>query len=127
MLAEFWVVCTRPITARGGYGLTPAQTEQKARIIERYYHLLPDSFATHQEWRRLIVAHAVRGVTMHDTRIVAAMHVYGVTHLLTINQDDFARFTESIFRCSRTNHHSRENRDAPRNPRTRTPGTSLRK
>jgi len=27
--AEFWVVCTRPATARGGYGLSPAKTERK--------------------------------------------------------------------------------------------------
>ena len=92
VLAEFWTVCTRPATVRGGYGLSPPQTEKKARIIERYCRLLPDSLATHQEWRRLIVAHSVMGVEIHDARLVATMNVYGVTHLLTINKDDFKRF-----------------------------------
>jgi predicted nucleic acid-binding protein len=61
VLAEFWTVCTRPSTARGGYGLSSEAMERKARMIERYCRLLPDSLATHQEWRRLIVAYSVRG------------------------------------------------------------------
>ena len=59
VLAEFWTVCTRPASARGGYGLTPEKTERKARVIERFCRLAPDSLATHQEWRRIIVAHSV--------------------------------------------------------------------
>jgi predicted nucleic acid-binding protein len=50
VLAEFWTVCTRPASARGGYGLSPEKTERKARLVERYCQLLPDSIATHQEW-----------------------------------------------------------------------------
>lgn len=48
VLAEFWTVCTRPATARGGYGLSPAQTERKAKVIERFCRLLPDSLVVHQ-------------------------------------------------------------------------------
>jgi predicted nucleic acid-binding protein len=92
VLAEFWTVCTRPATARGGYGLSSAGTQRKAKLIERYCRLLPDSLATHQEWRRLIVAHAVMGVEIHDARLVATMNVHGLTHLLTINKNDFKRF-----------------------------------
>ena len=29
VLAEFWAVCTRPATARGGYGLSSEKTERK--------------------------------------------------------------------------------------------------
>lgn len=93
VLAEFWVVCTRPATARGGYGLSPEKTEQKARMIERYCQLLPESMLVHQEWRRLIVAHAVQGVVIHDTRLVAAINVHGLTHIFTFNQSDFYRST----------------------------------
>src|SRR5438105_3144076 len=48
--------------------------------------------AVHAEWRRLLVLHAVTGVQVHDTRIAATMSVHGVTHLLTFNGGDFARF-----------------------------------
>jgi predicted nucleic acid-binding protein len=92
VLAEFWTVCTRPSTARGGYGLTPTRTERKARMIERYCQFLPETVAGRQEWRRLIAAHAIQGVQAHDTRLVAVMNAYGVTHLLTFEKGNFKRF-----------------------------------
>src|SRR6185503_141903 len=58
VLSEFWNVCTRPASARGGLGLSPIQTERKARLIERHFRLLPDNLATFQEWRRLVVMHS---------------------------------------------------------------------
>ena len=36
------------------------------------------------------------GRDSHDTRIVAAMNVHGVTHLLTFNKDDFRRYTNIV-------------------------------
>ena len=33
ILAEFWSVCTRPPSARGGFGLLPAEAERRARLI----------------------------------------------------------------------------------------------
>ena len=35
----------------------------------------------------------VIGKNAHDARLVAAMRVHGVTHLLTFNDQDFARYT----------------------------------
>jgi predicted nucleic acid-binding protein len=90
-LVEFWCVCTRPTTANG-FGLTVAETDRRARVIERLLMLLSDSPALHAEWRRLVVAHAVSGVQVHDTRLVAAMRVHGVTNILTLNIDDFTRY-----------------------------------
>jgi len=92
VLAEFWSVCTRPSSARGGFGLSPADTERRARVIEHYLDLLPDNLATYREWRRLIIAHAVSGAEVHDARLVASMRVYGVTSLVTFNVDDFRRY-----------------------------------
>ncbi len=54
--------------------------------------LLPDSESTYREWRRLIVEYSVSGVQVHDARLVAAMHVHGVSHLLTLNTGDFSRY-----------------------------------
>jgi predicted nucleic acid-binding protein len=92
VLAEFWNVCTRPPSARGGFGLSPADTESKARLIERYFHLLPDNLRTYQTWRHLIVRYGVSGVHVHDARLIASMTVYGLTHLLTFNTEDFRRY-----------------------------------
>src|SRR5882724_3965474 len=92
VLAEFWTVCTRPASARGGYGLSSAKTERKARVIERFCRLAPDSLTTHLEWRRLITAHSVMGVEVHDARLVAAMMIHAIPNLLTFNLADFKRF-----------------------------------
>jgi len=61
-------------------------------MIERYCRLLPDSLATHQEWRRLIVTHSVMGVEVHDARLVASMNVHGIGGLLTFDSKDFKRY-----------------------------------
>ena len=45
------------------------------------------------ELRRLVIAHRVIGKSVHDTRLVATMNTFGITHLLTLNAKDFSRFT----------------------------------
>jgi hypothetical protein len=35
--AEFWNVCTRPVTARGGFGLSIADTDRRLRVVERLF------------------------------------------------------------------------------------------
>ncbi len=90
--AEFWNVCTRHISARGGLGLDVEQTERKVLLIEKHFRLLPDSLATFIEWRRLIKEKSVMGVQVHDAKIAASMTVYGISELLTFNTSDFKRF-----------------------------------
>ncbi len=92
-MGEFWNVCTRPATARGGFDLGVAETDRRVRVIERFYSLLSDTPAVHTEWRRLLVLHAVAGVQVHDARIAATMNVHGITHILTLNGTDFARYS----------------------------------
>src|SRR5437588_11298556 len=53
-LVEFWNVSTRPV-AQNGYGLSPAETDEVARQIERAFILLPEVEAIHHEWRRLVI------------------------------------------------------------------------
>jgi len=91
-IAEFWNVATRPAD-RNGFGLTPADADREVQVIEKGMVLLPDREAIYHEWRRLVVGHAVSGVQVHDARLAAAMRVHGVTHLLTLNPGDFARYS----------------------------------
>lgn len=44
------------------------------------------------QWLHLVSTYRVIGRRVHDARIVAAMIVHGVTHLLTFNRDDFRQF-----------------------------------
>jgi predicted nucleic acid-binding protein len=92
-VAEFWNTCTRPVD-RNGYGLSPQDTDQRARFFEEKLRLLPDNLAIHEEWRRLLVTYSVSGVQVHDARLVAAMRVHGIKHILTFNDRDFTRYAD---------------------------------
>ena len=90
-LAEFWNASTRPLD-KNGFGLTVAETDRLARVIERDFEFLADSRETYERWRDLLVAHNVQGVQVHDARLAASMYVHGVRQLLTNNVRDFRRF-----------------------------------
>ena len=91
--AEFWNVATRP-TNQNGFGHTLFETEQLLLGLERFFALLPDSPNVYPVWRRLVVKYDVSGVQVHDARLVAAMIVHNVTHILTFNATDFERYAD---------------------------------
>jgi predicted nucleic acid-binding protein len=91
-LYEFWVVATRP-TSGNGLGKTAAETATELAGLKSLFTLLDDTPALYPEWERLVATHAVIGKTAHDARLVAAMLVHGITHLLTFNDADFRRYT----------------------------------
>jgi predicted nucleic acid-binding protein len=91
-IAEFWNVCTRPTTSRGGLGMSIESTVHRVRLLERHFRVLPDTPAVYQEWKALVSVHKVMGVQVHDARLVAAMTINGVTRVLTINVADFSRY-----------------------------------
>lgn len=88
---EFWNVTTRPVE-RNGFGLTPPEAERLLQLIERLFPVLPDSSEIYREWRRLVVVFGVSGVQVHDARLVAAMKVNAISHILTLNVEDFKRY-----------------------------------
>ena len=90
--AEFWNVSTRPVD-KNGLGLTLVETDDLLQELELVFPLLPDSPDVYTEWRDLVVNYGVSGVQVHDARLVATMLVHGVTHILTFNTSDFARYT----------------------------------
>ena len=90
--AEFWNTCTRPKTARGGLGLSLTETNRRLDVIERTFSLLADPPSLYAEWRQLVRTHGVMGKQVHDARLVALMMTYGITHILTLNGADFARY-----------------------------------
>ena len=92
VLAEFWNVCTRPETARGGLGLSIEQTERRVNLIEKHFKLLPDNLATFNTWRRLVSDYRIIGVQVHDAKLVASMIAHNVQNLVTFNEKDFQRF-----------------------------------
>lgn len=55
-----------------------------------------DTESIYQQWERLVVAYQVKGVNVHDARLVAAMLVHGLTYILTFNTKDFNRYKTEI-------------------------------
>ena len=90
-LYEFWAVATRPL-ANNGLGLTPDQVHRVTGRIEKLGTILRDPPELYDVWRQLVVSYGVSGKKAHDARLVAAMAIHGITHILTFNPDDFTRY-----------------------------------
>lgn len=91
-IAELWNAMTRPKSSNG-LGLTVIEADKEVRSIESGMTLLPDSAAVYREWRQIVFRYRVSGVQVHDARLAAAMYVHGVSHILTMNEADFQRFS----------------------------------
>lgn len=89
VLIELWVVATRP-TDVNGLGWS---TEYTRGIIDQLLNRfplatdLPQIFST---WLDLVTDKQVSGKRTHDARIVAAMLVSDIDHVLTLNPRDFS-------------------------------------
>ena len=97
-IAGFWNVSTRPSSARGGYGRSVDEADRRVQFFERYGRVLSDTPTTYLEWRRLVKEHRIIGVAVHDARIAAQMIAWGLDEILTLNPDDFRRYTEITVR-----------------------------
>src|SRR5258708_1961676 len=84
---EFLVVVTRP-TAVNGLGFTALHAGNEVARLRIFFDLLDETPGFFAEWENLVSTHAVVGKNAHDTRLVAAMMVHGITHLLTFNKQD---------------------------------------
>jgi len=94
-LIELWNVATRP-AKYNGLGFTQLQAQAEVQRIEKFFRLILDAPGIYAEWKRLVIAHAVEGKEVHDTRIVAAMNLHQISQLLTFNKGDFKRFTSIV-------------------------------
>ena len=92
-LIEFWNVCTRP-KDKNGLGYSIVETREERTKLKTMFPLLLDTSAIYIEWERLVSTYEVKGVNVHDARLVAAMLVHDLTHILTFNIEDFRRYVE---------------------------------
>jgi len=90
-LIEFWAVATRPVDANG-LGMSTDWAAAQLGRMKHFFSVLPDTASALPEWERLVTKHQVVGKKAHDARLVAAMSVHGVPHILTFNGADFSRY-----------------------------------
>jgi len=92
VIYEFLAVATKPVT-ENGLGMSQADADGQLAKLLGGIEVLYDSEPVATELRRLVVTYKMTGKRVHDTRLVAAMTVFGVQELLTFNVDDFKRFS----------------------------------
>ena len=92
-LIEFWCVCTRS-KDKNGLGYSTEQTQQEVEKIKVMFSLLSDNELIYYEWERLVKYYGVKGVNVHDARLVATMIAHKLTHIITFNVKDFRRYSE---------------------------------
>lgn len=93
ILVEFWVVATRPKSVNG-LGLTIEEATRELENLQKVFMVLPENERIFDEWKKLVAEHKVSGKVAHDARIVAAMSVHKIENILTLNPNDFKRFTK---------------------------------
>lgn len=92
VIYEFWAVATRTVEANG-LGLTLIETQTKLMGLLPAVRLLRDERKVFEHWQELVIEHDVKGKQVHDARLVAAMRRHAISHLLTFNGPDFARYS----------------------------------
>jgi predicted nucleic acid-binding protein len=90
-LVELWVVATRPV-AQNGLGLSTTEAAVELMRLKSMFPLLPDTPAIYPVWESLVIQYRVSGKPAHDARLVAAMHVHGLTTILTFDKTGFSRY-----------------------------------
>lgn len=93
VLIEFRCVGTRPRNVNG-FGMTPSQVKARTAELRGTFTCLPEPSDMADRWEFLADKYSVLGKPCHDARLVALMLAHGVTHLLTLNPADFARYSE---------------------------------
>ncbi|NEP22752.1 type II toxin-antitoxin system VapC family toxin [Moorena sp. SIO3I6] len=94
-LIELWNVCTRP-SKNNGLGFTLSQTKAEIDRLKRLFVFLPDTHKIYSEWEKLVTIYEVKGVKVHDARLVAFMKVHDLSHILSFNIRDFRRFGDEV-------------------------------
>ncbi len=84
-------MATRPVS-QNGLGLSISEATSELLRLKSMFPLLPDTPAIYLVWESLVIQYQVSGKPAHDARLVAAMHVHGLTSILTFDRSGFSRY-----------------------------------
>lgn len=95
ILREFYGISSR--SGKDGHQVDTAPILESIQAFRESFRVLDDnSFVSVQLFGSIATTTYVGGRQIHDANIVATMLTYRITHLLTNNPDDFARFADLI-------------------------------
>jgi predicted nucleic acid-binding protein len=93
VLIEMWVVATRP-TDVNGLGWSTTYTRNVIDQLMKRFPLaeeVPQLFPT---WLDIVSTNRILGKRTHDARIAALMKTSDISHILTLNPNDFANISD---------------------------------
>jgi predicted nucleic acid-binding protein len=91
IFAEFWNVSTRPVQYNGR-GLDPATVAKMIGFVGRVCDLCFETNQSFEIWLDLVERLGVKGVAVHDARLVSVMLHHVISRILTCNIGDFSRY-----------------------------------
>jgi predicted nucleic acid-binding protein len=92
---EYLSVATRAVQ-QNGLGLAQADALVNVRALSTRLHFLEENLRVADRLLALLDANPCSGKQVHDANVVATMLSHGIGTLVTINTDDFARFTAYV-------------------------------
>ena len=95
ILREYLVVATRP-AENNGLGLSAADAVSNVRAFRGRTTLLAEGGRVAGRLLRLLDDTACGGRQIHDAHVVATMIVHDIGAVVTMNVDDFARFSGHV-------------------------------
>jgi predicted nucleic acid-binding protein len=95
IIREYLSVSTRP-SDLNGLGLAQADAVANVRQLRERLRFLAESDRVNEQLLDLLDQVECRGKQIHDANVVATMLVHGVDTVVTINTQDFARFSDHV-------------------------------
>lgn len=92
-MIEYWNVCTRPLK-NNGLGQTTDEAYQDYLDLCEIFTLLPEPQDISTRWLDLVRKYSVKGKQVHDARMTAFAWSYDIPIILTLNFDDYERYSE---------------------------------
>jgi predicted nucleic acid-binding protein len=72
--------------------MSTAEAAAEPVRLRSMFPLLPDTPAIYAVWESLVIQYRVARKPAHDARLVAAIHVHGLTAVLTFDRTGFSRY-----------------------------------
>ena len=94
VLREYLVQATHPNTF--SQSQTISQVITQIDVVQTLFHVADETQAVTAQLLYLLQTYPTRGKQVHDANVVATMLAYEIDTLLTINTDDFKRFSDRI-------------------------------
>jgi predicted nucleic acid-binding protein len=95
VIREYLAAATREI-ALGGGGLSLEDVLYNVGVFRHDFEVVEETSMVLDMLLRLLESTPTSGKQVHDANIVATMQAHGITHLLTHNVGDFARFSRLV-------------------------------